>query len=726
MQENIDKTNTEEIEEKGNNTDRKQEWQTDRRVDENERNGQSEDEKSADQTIIRQAAENRTRRASIREKVDASIPEWIAEKAYALFYGALAVIKRVFHTLAFGRPEAAGDLGRSFQRTMDAERYKAEKKGVDKEAKEEAKEHGKEAQEDARNAQKRNEREDKHPEKKDSGQKTDDPVKDETKKALSVEEKIKKTAYRLSGDLKEQGYEDILRLVRDGKDGKEKECFVSREKLESLDPKMAKEYIYNAASYAGAQRFLDHKGLRLAGVGERQFILERPGGASFSFRIEMLSSKNAQAGTLKDAAKEFLSLEKEYPGHVANLTEDMERPLTPATIGQPELGNMQMEIPKEVKLDIDIPDPYIRMTTKEALEKQPYPGLYTAGFDTEIDKENGVVKVTDIKTPENRSYLFRLDDSRLQDGGNMQKLFSALETMGAKAEIPVPEVPSDFSHRFNEVSHNIFQDYGLFAFANSTNDKIYIFPASRDHVFESSPCWDISMSALYQGDATELKRVLYEFQNKREIKEAERNFFKDYPSDLKAAMDAAGIVSYIKLDYDKASHNENIPEQTTIAVSQVELPGEAGRLEASRTISEEGSGLLFSINGKEQLLDTDDLDAFRVSLSVAAEELSAGAVMAPHGFKLSSVMPRETEYNEQIGVVNFLDIYVTGELPEPTLDSMDDILFQEGFDMAESIEDGNTSSVAPDEIFTETSPDFPPEMGLDPSQYMYDEYEQEF
>lgn len=719
MPENIAEANRNETE----NTDRG--WQPGSRNAQDSKDNRESSEKSDADPVIRQAAENRERRASIREKVDARIPEWIADKAYTLLYGALAVIKRVFHTLAFGRPESSGDISRSFQRTMDAERYKAEKQ---EKAREDAKEHVKEAREDARtrNAQTQKKEADTYKEEEKSRTKTDDPVRNGTQKSMSVEDKIKNSTYRLSGNLKEQGYEDILRLVREGKDGKEKECFVSMAKLESLDPKAAKAYIYDSAAYSGAQRFLDYKGLRLAAVGDHQFILERPGGASFSFRIEMLRSKDERAGTLKDAAKEFLALEKEYPGHVSERTEDMERPLTMATIGQPENSSMHMEIPKEVDLDIDIPDPYIRMTTADDLEKQPYPGLYTAGFDTEIDKENRVVKVTDIKTPENRSYLFRLDDSRLHDGGGMQRIFSALETMGHKAGIPVQEVPCDFCHRFNESSHEIFRDYGLFAFANSTNDKIYIFPASKDHVFESSPCWDISMSALYLGDATELKRILYGFQNKNELKQAERNFFKDYPSDLKAAMDAAGIVSYIKMDYDKASHAEDIQGQATVAVSQVELPGEAGRLEASRTVSEEGPGLLFSINGKEQLLDTDDLGAYRVSLGVASEEMSVGAVMAPHGFKLSSVMPRETDYNEQIGVANFLDIYVTEMLPEPTLDSMDTTLFQEEFDNEECVKGLDGNSTDPEEIITQTFPDFPAELGLDPTQYMYDEYEQEF
>lgn len=264
------------------------------------------------------------------------LPEW----AYNAFWGTVRLIGKTIRTIVFGEDAAMRNAADSFSRTMDAERFKAEQEAKREQDKEAARDMKEEAEKDAETAKEAHKDREKGREEPGKEQEKDGPMDENARGKVN----IRSAASAMGYTVKETENPDVLRLSREGKDGRIREVSVLVSDTAGMNQAQVKDHIREAATLAAAQRFLDHKGLVIAGADKDTFILHHPGGASFSFPREMLD------GQLKLAAARFSTMEKEHPGHTEPVREGMFRPVT-AQEGQqaPEASGKAAEAPETAR-----------------------------------------------------------------------------------------------------------------------------------------------------------------------------------------------------------------------------------------------------------------------------------------------------------------------------------------------------------------------------------------
>ena len=475
------------------------------------------------------------------------IPEW----AYRGFWGFVHLVGKTIRTIVFGEEYVTRDAAKSFERTMDAERYKAEKaSGKDKDTRE-AKEHAKEIFKEAEAAQKAKEKE----EKAKSSQGLD-------KKTIDA---IQRTGHKIADDpaLKDAG---ILKLSRELPSGKTKDCYIRQSELEGLTKNEIQQAVRDSARHSAAQRYLDNHNLVLAAVGKDRFIVERPGGAYFSFDNVMMKDK------LSDVVKEFKEKEAKEPNHMEPISEDMRIPVTENTLHSiilKDTPNKEAEqVPDQVIVKGETEIPEIKFTTTEELKARPFPELTRAGYLVSEPDKSGIVQVED---PKGSVYGFFKSDYRLQKPEIMQETFVSLQRLGAPQGKVCDRVPDSFHRIINSQMTDLLAEHNLAMSADEKGDAVYVFEKNADGSVNMEKSWTLSQSSLMIGDATDLKKILFEINNKDEIERMHEGN-QDYmiTNDVKASAEAVGIVSAMCSEVYLFSNGE------TIAVAQTELTKDQG------------------------------------------------------------------------------------------------------------------------------------------------------
>lgn len=468
------------------------------------------------------------------------IPEW----AYRGFWGFVHLVGKTIRTLVLGEEYVTRDAAKSFERTMDAERYKAEKEsGKDKDTRE-AKEQAKETSKEAEVAQKAKENEEKVESTRGLNKKTVDS--------------IQRTGHKIADD---QALKDtnVIKLSRELPDGRTKDCYIRKSDLEGLNRNEIQKAVQDAARHSAAQRYLDNHNLVLSAVGKDRFIVERPGGAYFSFDNAMMKGK------LSDVVKEFKEMEAKEPNHMEPVSEDMRIPVTESTLHSIILKDVKKEeqVPDQVivKGETDIPE--IKFTTTEELKARPFPELTRAGYLISEPDKSGIVKVED---PKGTYYSFLGSDYRMQKPEIMQETFVALQRIGAPQGKVCDRVPDDFYQIINCRMTDLLAEHNLAMVADENGDTVYVFEKNADGSVNMEKSWTLSQSSLVIGDATDLKKIIFEINNKDEIERLHEGK-QDYmiTNDVEASAEAVGIVSAMCSEVYQFSDGE------TLAVAQTEL-----------------------------------------------------------------------------------------------------------------------------------------------------------
>ena len=472
------------------------------------------------------------------------IPEW----AYRGFWGFVHLVGKTIRTLVFGEENVTRDAAKSFERTMDAERYKAEKaSGKDKDTRE-AKEQAKETSKEAETAQKAKEEE-----------------KVESTRGLNKKtvDAIQRTGHKIADDPALNGT-NIIKLSRELPDGRTKDCYIRKSDLEGLNWNEIQKAVQNAARHSAAQRYLDNHNLVLAAVGKDRFIVERPSGAYFSFDNAMMKDK------LSDVVKEFKEMEAKEPNHMEPVSKDMRIPVTENTLHSIILKDVKEEkqVPDQVIVKGETEIPEIKFTTTEELKARPFPELTRAGYLISEPDKSGIVKVED---PKGSFYSFLGSDYRMQKPEIMQATFVALQRIGAPQGKVCDRVPDDFHHIINSRMTDLLAEHNLAMAADENGDAVYVFEKNSDGSVNMEKSWTLSQSSLVIGDATDLKKIIFEINNKDEIERLHEGK-QDYmiTNDVEASAEAVGIVSAMCSEVYQFSVGE------TLAVAQTELTKDQG------------------------------------------------------------------------------------------------------------------------------------------------------
>lgn len=473
------------------------------------------------------------------------IPEW----AYRGFWGFVHLVGKTIRTLVFGEEYVTRDAAKSFERTMDAERYKAEKaSGKDKDTRE-AKEHAKETSKEAEAAQKVKENEEKIESPQGLNKKTVDA--------------IQRTGHKIADD-PELRDTNVIKLSRELPDGRTKDCYIRKSDLEGLNRNEIQRSVQDAAKHSAAQRYLDKHNLVLAAVGKDRFIVERPGGAYFSFDNAMMKDK------LSDVVKEFKKKEAKEPNHMEPISEDMRIPVTENTLHSIILKDVKEEelIPDQVIVKGETEIPEIKFTTTEELKARPFSELTRAGYHVSEQDKSVIVKVED---PKGSVYSFLKSDYRLQKPEIMQETFVSLQRIGAPQGKVCDRVPDDFHQIINSRMTDLLAEHHLAMAADENGDAVYVFEKNADGSVNMEKSWTLSQSSLVIGDATDLKKIIFEINNKDEIERLHEGK-QDYmiTNDVEASAEAVGIVSAMCSEVYQFSDGE------TLAVAQTELTKDKG------------------------------------------------------------------------------------------------------------------------------------------------------
>ena len=536
-----------------------------------------------------------------------NLPSWV----YQGFWGLVHLIGKTVRMLVFGEESVTRDAAQSFERTMEAERYKAEKDNRDKQAEKEAKEYAEETKKEAETAQSK----EKSSQKDDLTQhKDNEPQKSET--VLSrIEKTAMKSGYRIDNEFDPKNTE-ILRLTKSFPGGVTKDYYIDAGKLNGADNSQIEQALKDTAKIAGAQRYLDNYGLIISAVNNENFIIKRPEGASFEFENWMMRD------SLANAVKYFEKMEATAPKHVQPVAKDMYVPITSATLNDFIQDEKAPVEPEQQVIDSNIPIPDIQFTTEEEIEKQPYKELTHAGFIATGPDEIHMVRVEDG----NGSYYnFSETDYRLNNPEAMKAAFTALERTGVEYDAVCPEVPNDFHEIINNEVKDLLTANNLAMSADEHSDTVHVFARTPEGSIDYGKSWTLSQSGMALGDATDLKKIIFEVDNKEMLSsmEATDQYSPQQINDVNAAAKAIGIVSAMSYDCYRFADGE------TVAVAEIELTQDKGIMYGTNSIEVSDSNSLDSLsfnlnldyNETQAVVDTKD---YIDSLSDAAKEYHIG------------------------------------------------------------------------------------------------------
>lgn len=521
-----------------------------------------------------------------------NLPNWV----YQGFWGLVHLIGKTVRMLVFGEESVTRDAAHSFERTMEAERYKAEKDNRDKEAEKEAKEYAEETKKEAETAQSK----EKSSQKDDlTRQKNNEPQKSES--VLSRIEKVAmKSGYRIDNEFDPKNT-DILRLSKSFPDGVAKDYYIDAGKLKGADNSQIEKTLKDAAKIAGAQRYLDNYGLIISAVNNENFIIKRPGGASFQFENWMMRD------SLSNAVKDFKKMEATAPKHVQPVAKDMYVPITSATLND-FIQDVKAPVePEQQVIDSKIPIPDIQFTTEEEIKKQPYKELTHAGFMVSGPDEVHMVRV---EADNGAFYNFVESDYRLNNPDAMKAAFTALERTGVEYDSVCPEVPKEFHEIINNEIKDLLTANNLAMSADEHSDTVHVFARNPEGSIDYGKSWTLSQSGMALGDATDLKKIIFEVDNKDMLSsmEATDQYSPRQISDVNAAAKAIGIVSAMSYDCYRFADEE------TVAVAEIELTQDKGIMYGTNSIEVSDSNSLDSLsfnlnldyNDTQMVVDTKD------------------------------------------------------------------------------------------------------------------------
>lgn len=530
---------------------------------------------------------------------------------YQGFWGLVHLIGKTVRMLVFGEESVTRDAAHSFERTMEAERYKAEKDNRDKEAEKEAKEYAEETKKEAETAQSK----EKSSQKDDlTRHKDNEPQKSET--VLSrIEKAAMKSGYRIDNEFDPKNTE-ILRLSKSFPGGITKDYYIDTGKLSGADNSQIEQALKDAAKIAGAQRYLDNYGLIISAVNNENFIIKRPEGASFQFENWMMRD------SLSNAVKYFEKMEATAPKHVQPVAKDMYVPITSATLNDFIQDEKAPVEPEQQVIDSNIPIPDIQFTTEEEIEKQPFKELIHAGFIATGPDEVHMVRV---EADNGAFYNFVESDYRLNNPEAMKAAFTALERTGVEYDAPCPEVPKDFHEIINNEIKDLLTANNLAMSADEHSDTVHVFARNPEGSIDYGKSWTLSQSGMALGDATDLKKIIFEVDNKEMLSsmEATDQYSPQQISDVNAAAKAIGIVSAMSYDCYRFA------DGVTVAVAEIELTQDKGIMYGTNSIDVSDSNSLDSLsfnlnldyNETQAVVDTKD---YIDSLSDAAQEYHIG------------------------------------------------------------------------------------------------------
>lgn len=536
-----------------------------------------------------------------------NLPNWV----YQGFWGLVHLIGKTVRMLVFGEESVTRDAAHSFERTMEAERYKAEKDNRDKEAEKEAKEYAEEAKKEAETAQSK----EKSAQKDDLTQQKDNSTKESETLLSRIEKAAMKSGYRIDNEFDSKST-DILRLSKSFPGGVTKDYYIDADKLKDADNSKIEQSLKDAAKIAGAQRYLDNHGLMISAVNNENFIVKRPGGASFQFENWMMRD------SLGNVVKYFEKMEATAPKHVQFVAKDMYVPITSATLSDFIHDEKAPVEPERQVIDSNIPIPDIRFTTAEEIENQPYKELTHAGFIATGPDEIHMVRVEDGN---GAYYNFSETDYRLNNPEAMKAAFTALERTGVEYDAVCPEVPNDFHEIINNEVKDLLTANNLAMSADEHSDTVHVFARNPEGSIDYGKSWTLSQSGMALGDATDLKKIIFEVDNKEMFSSMESA--DQYPpqqiSDVNAAAKAIGIVSAMRYDCYRFADGE------TVAVAEIELTQDKGIMYGTNNIEVSDSNSLDSLsfnlnldyNETQAVVDTKD---YIDSLSDAAQAYHIG------------------------------------------------------------------------------------------------------
>lgn len=540
-----------------------------------------------------------------------NLPDWV----YKGFWGVVHLIGKTVRMLVFGEESVTREAAQSFERAMEAERYKAEKDSRDKTKEKEAKEYAEETRKEADTSQKKE---------RDSQQENDEQGSELLRSR--IEKAASRAGYHIDKEFDSKNSE-IIKLVKSFSNGTTKDCYIDLSELSDADDKQIEKALESAVKVAGAQRYLDNYGLIIAAVGDKNFIIERPGGVSFEFEIGMMKDK------LSEAVKSFKEMEKKAPKHVQPVSDNMRVPVTAATLKDfiPDDGKTVKE-PEQQVINSGITIPNINFMTSEEAAAQPYKEITHAGFSVSGPNDTGYVQVVDV----NGSYYHFLEsDYRLHDPDALKATFVALERTGIEYDGVCPEVPKDFHQIINIEIKDLLTANNLAMAADENSDSVHVFARNSEGDIDYGKSWTLSQSGLALGDATDLKKVIFEIDNMKMISSlnsADEDHV--YASDLSAATKAIGIVAAMGYDSYQFADND------TVAVAEIELTEEKGIMYGVNSISVNNSNSLDSLsfdmnieyNGAQAILDTknyiESLNAVAKKFTFGEAQLETNAVFA--------------------------------------------------------------------------------------------------
>ena len=521
-----------------------------------------------------------------------NLPNWV----YQGFWGLVHLIGKTVRMLVFGEESVTRDAAHSFERTMEAERYKAEKDNRDKEAEKEAKEYAEETKKEAETAQSK----EKSSQKDDlTRHKDNEPQKSET--VLSrIEKAAMKSGYRIDNEFDPKNTE-ILRLSKSFPGGITKDYYIDTGKLSGADNSQIEQALKDAAKIAGAQRYLDNYGLIISAVNNENFIIKRPEGASFQFENWMMRD------SLSNAVKYFEKMEATAPKHVQPVAKDMYVPITSATLNDFIQDEKAPVEPEQQVIDSNIPIPDIQFTTEEEIEKQPFKELIHAGFIVTGPDEVHMVRV---EADNGAFYNFVESDYRLNNPEAMKAAFTALERTGVEYDAVCSEVPKDFHEIINNEIKDLLTANNLAMSADEHSDTVHVFARNPEGSIDFGKSWTLSQSGMALGDATDLKKIIFEVDNKDMLSsmEAADQYSPQQISDVNAAAKAIGIVSAMSYDCYRFADGK------TVAVAEIELTQDKGIMYGTNSIEVSDSNSLDSLsfhltldyNATQMVVDTKD------------------------------------------------------------------------------------------------------------------------
>ena len=157
--------------------------------------------------------------------------------------------------------------------------------------------------------------------------------------------------------------------------------------------------------------------------------------------------------------------------------------------------------------------------------------------------------------------------------------------------------------------------------ADENGDAVYVFERNKDGSLNKEKSWTLSQSSLSLGDATDLKKIIFEIDHKEQI-----SYMKDLAEgymiadDVQAAVKAVGIVSAMCSEVYRFEDGE------MTAVAQTELTKEKDMvrsniyfdMENAHSLSDMAVKLELSYADRSSSLDTRD---YSESLKEAVSEL---------------------------------------------------------------------------------------------------------